>query len=222
MAPSVDLRLYGILDPERSRGRDLAALAAAAVAGGATILQYRDKHGTTRAMVDRAAAILAAIAGSGVPLLVNDRIDVALAAGADGIHVGRDDMRPELARRLLGADAVIGLTIKSSDDVAGIPPGIADYLCIGGVFDTASKDNPAGPIGLEGLRRLVAEARARAPGLPVGAIAGIDAANAGDVLAAGVDGVAIISALFMADDVAAAARHLRRIVDEALAREGVR
>jgi len=215
----VDLRLYGIVDPALGRGRDLGALALEAVAGGCTLLQYRDKQAATRAAVEQARALKAALDGTGVPLLVNDRVDVALAAGADGVHLGRDDMHPADARRLLGEGAVIGVTLKSAGDadaLAGLP---VDYGCVGGVFATASKHNPDPPIGLGGLAALVARARA-ARRLPVGAIAGIDAANAAFVIAAGADGVAVISALFAADNVAAAARDLRGIVDRSLASRG--
>jgi thiamine-phosphate diphosphorylase len=215
----VDLRLYGIVDPAVGRGRDLGALALEAVAGGCTLVQYRDKQAVTRAAVEQARALKAALDGTGVPLLVNDRVDVALAAGADGVHLGRDDMHPADARRLLGEDAVIGVTLKSAADADGLAGLPVDYGCVGGVFATASKPNPDPPIGLGGLAALVARARA-ARRLPVGAIAGIDAANAAFVIAAGADGVAVISALFAADDVAAAARDLRGIVDRSLASRG--
>ncbi|MEA2935482.1 MAG: thiamine-phosphate pyrophosphorylase [Variibacter sp.] len=213
----VDLRLYALLDPARAGGRTLPDLARALVSGGATILQLRDKNGSTRQMVESARAIKGAVADSGVPLLINDRVDVALAAGADGVHVGWEDMSVEDARRLLGPDAIIGLSIKNSGQVARAPFALLDYACIGGVFVTGSKDNPDPPIGTDGLRKLAAEVRARAPALPVGAIAGIDASNAASVIQAGVEGIAVISALSLARDPAAAARELRRIVDTSLA-----
>ncbi|MBB4017838.1 thiamine-phosphate pyrophosphorylase [Chelatococcus caeni] len=216
----VDLRLYAILDPERTRGRDLADLARAAAAGGATLVQYRDKHAGTRDLVARTRAIGAALAGTGVPLLVNDRVDVALAAGADGVHVGQDDMQAGDARRLLGPQAIIGVTLKTLAHVAELATLPVDYGCIGGVFATESKDNPDPPVGLAGLARLVDSARGTRPGLPVGAIAGIDATNAAAVIGAGADGIAVISAVFMAEDVEAAAHNLRGIVDGALAARG--
>ena len=111
MAGGVDLRLYAIVDPEVSGGHDLADLSRTLAAGGATLVQLRDKLATRGSMVERARAIKAALGT--VPLLINDRVDVALAAGADGVHVGQDDMAPEDARRLLGPDAIIGLTINS-------------------------------------------------------------------------------------------------------------
>lgn len=214
---TVDIRLYAILDPERTAGRPLAALADAAVRGGATILQLRDKHSGTRAFIERAVAVKAALAGR-IPLIINDRVDVALAAGAEGVHVGKEDMRAADVRRLMGPKAIVGVTLKDSGDLAQLDPVMVDYGCIGGVFPTASKDNPAAPVGLDGLARLRAEA-ARS-GLPVGAIAGIDATNAAAVIAAGADGIAVISALFMAKDVAAATTSLAAIVNGALAARG--
>ena len=214
----VDLRLYGILDPERARGRPLPDLARAAAAGGCTLLQYRDKHAGGRTLVETARALKAALAGTGVPLLVNDRVDVALAAGADGVHLGQSDMHPADARRLLGREAIVGLTLKTPAHADEMYRMAVDYACIGGVFATVSKDNPDPPIGLDGLARVAFRARLAAS-VPVGAIAGIDAANAASVIASGVDGVAVISALFMADDTAAAARRLRTSVDAALAEQ---
>ncbi|MGQ7792659.1 thiamine phosphate synthase [Faunimonas sp. B44] len=215
----VDLTLYGILDPARSRGRPLPDLARAAVSGGATLLQYRDKTGSTRQMVDAVRAIRAAVAGSGVPLLVNDRVDVALAAGAEGVHVGQDDMAAGDARRLLGPQALIGLSVKTEAEATGSPLDEIDYVCVGGVFETQSKDNP-GAVGVAGWRALAAILRRRRPGLPVGAIAGIDETNAAAIVAAGAEGVAVISALFMADEVEAAAARLRRIVEDARGASG--
>jgi len=212
-----DLSLYAILDPEQTRGRDLATLADAAVRGGVSILQLRDKHAGTRAFVERARAVKTALAGR-IPLIINDRVDVALAADADGVHVGREDMLPVDARRLIGPGRILGVTLKTSAEVAALDPAIVDYGCIGGVFPTASKDNPDAPVGLAGLARLRAEARAS--GLPVGAIAGITADTAGDVIAAGADGIAVISAIFTAEDVELAARRLHEIVDKARVRRG--
>jgi thiamine-phosphate pyrophosphorylase len=214
----VDLRLYGIVGPANGRGRDLGALVAEAVAGGCTLIQLRDKLSPTRAMVERARSLKAALAGTGVPLLINDRVDVALAAGADGVHLGQDDMDPRDARAILGDRAILGLTLKTpahAQAMRGLP---VDYGCIGGVFATTSKDNPEPPIGLDGLARVVAAGRDA--GVPLGAIAGIDAGNAAHVIGAGADGVAVISALFDAGDPGGAARRLRGIVDAALAARG--
>jgi len=213
----LDLRLYALVDPERANGRPLDDLAREVVAGGATLVQLRDKQASTRRLVQEARTIKEALRASGVPLLINDRVDVALAAAADGVHIGQDDMAVADARRLLGRQAIIGLSIKTMAQAQDAPLDLLDYVAIGGVFATASKDNPDPPIGAQGLRALAATVRARAPELPIAAIAGIDRSNAGDVIAAGADGVAVISALSMTPDPAAAARDVRAIIDRALA-----
>jgi thiamine-phosphate pyrophosphorylase len=214
----VDVRLNAIVDPERANGRSLVELTRLVVAGGATLIQLRDKLGGTRKMVEEARAIHAALNGSGVPLVINDRVDVALAVGAGGVHVGQDDMRVADARWLLGDNAIIGLSIKSVAQANEAPIEHLDYVGVGGVYATTSKDNPNPPIGLDGLRAIVDALRARKPDLPIVGIAGIDATNAAAVIGAGADGVAVISALSMKRDVEAAARELRGIVDAA--REG--
>lgn len=213
----IDYRLNAIVDGGLRDIGDLAELAAVAAQNGATVIQYRDKDASTRAMIAQASAIREALAGSGVPLLVNDRIDVALAAGADGVHLGRDDMEPETARRLLGPDAIVGLTVKNAADAGTAAAAPIDYACIGGVFATLSKVNPDAPVGLDGFAALRAQIAASQPALPVGAIAGIDVAKAGEVVRAGASGVAVIAAIFRAGDMAAATRALREAVDAALA-----
>jgi thiamine-phosphate pyrophosphorylase len=212
----VDLRLYALVDPEHAGGRELSTLARLAAEGGATLVQLRDKRSETRHMVESARAIKTALAPTGVPLLVNDRVDVALASGADGVHVGQQDMAVQDARRLLGPDAIIGLSIKRVDQAEAAPLDLLDYAAIGGVFATSSKDNPDRPIGTEGLARIVGTVRRRAAQFPLCAIAGIDASNAAGVIAAGAGGIAVISALSIADDPRSAARELRDIVDAAL------
>jgi thiamine-phosphate pyrophosphorylase len=214
----VDLSLYVLVDPARAGGRPPAEIAAAAVRGGATLIQLRDKTSGTRALVNEASAIKRVVGT--VPLLINDRADVALAAGADGVHLGQDDLDWRTARRLLGPRAIIGASAKSRADIEALPFGAIDYVCIGGVFATSSKDNPDPPIGVDGFRALAAPVRERAPGLPVGAIAGIDATNAADTVRAGADGIAVISAVVAALDPEQAARELRKIVDAELGARG--
>jgi len=213
----IDLRLNAIVDPERANGRSLVELTHMVVAGGATLIQLRDKHGATRRMIEEARAIHAALAGTGVPLVINDRVDVALVAAADGVHVGQDDMGVEDARRLLGSAAIIGLSIKTVAQANAAPLNQLDYVGVGGVYATTSKDNPDPPIGITGLRDIVAALRARRGDLPICGIAGIDASNTAPVIAAGADGVAVISALSAQNDPHGAARQLRAIVDQALA-----
>ena len=209
-----DISLYGLLDPQIARGRPLADLAVAAARGGATLLQYRAKLADTRGMISEVRAILSALAGTGVPLLVNDRVDVALAARADGVHLGNEDMDPADARRLLGPQAIIGATVKSKADLVALAGVPVDYICIGGVFATRHKDNPDPPLGLDGYRTLRAEARLVLGALPAGAIAGIDATNAAAIIRAGADGIAVIGALFAGDDPEAGARLLASVIAE--------
>lgn len=212
----VDLRLYGLLDPMRSGGRDLAELAVDAARGGATLIQLRDKDAATRVLVERARAIHRALRGTGVPLLVNDRVDVALAAETEGVHLGQDDMDVADARRQLGPGAIIGLTVKNEAHIDSASLGAIDYVAIGGVFETTSKDNPDPPVGVDGLKRLATRLRARRADMPVCAIAGITEDRIASVIGAGADGVAVISAIFMADDPKSAALRLRAAVDRAL------
>lgn len=220
----IDLRLIAIVDPERAGGHDLVDLARAVAAGGATVVQLRDKRGATRVMVEAARAIKQALAPLRVPFIVNDRVDVALAAGVDGVHLGPDDMAIADARRLLGPEAIIGASIKTVAEAELAPVGLIDYVGSGGVYVTLSKQQKNPPIGPEGLARIIAalheRARQRRKELPVCGIAGIDASNAGAVIGAGADGVAVISALSLTPDPAAAARALRQVVDAMLAKRG--
>src|SRR5215471_17045548 len=151
----LDLRLYAIVDPENTGGHDLVDLARAVAAGGATLVQLRDKVHDTAHMIAQARALKVALAPFGVPLIINDRVDVALAVDADGVHVGQEDMAVEEARRLLGAGAIIGLSVKSVEQAEAAPIELLDYVGIGGVFATSSKDNPSPPIGPAGLARIV-------------------------------------------------------------------
>ncbi|WP_313554805.1 thiamine phosphate synthase [Agrobacterium cavarae] len=212
----IDYRLNAIVDASLSDVAPLAELAALAAHNGATIIQYRDKTASTRQMIDQARAIVEALKDTGVPLVINDRLDVAMATGADGVHLGADDMDADTARRLLGPDAIIGLTVKSMADARHVAQAPADYACIGGVFETTSKVNPDTPVGLAGLKQIRTYLRNERPDLPVGAIAGITLERVPDVIAAGANGVALISALFRTDDIATTAKAFRNAVDDAI------
>ncbi|MGC2472202.1 MAG: thiamine phosphate synthase, partial [Pseudolabrys sp.] len=131
----VDLRLYALVDPAVAGGRPLADLATC-IASSATLVQLRDKHGSTRAMVEEARALRAVLEPKGVPLLINDRVDVALAAEADGVHIGQDDMAPADARLLLGRGAIIGLSVKTVEQAQTAPLDLLNYVAIGGVYST--------------------------------------------------------------------------------------
>lgn len=209
-----DLRVYVLIDPEHITGMSAADCAAAAVRGGVTLLQIRDKRGHTGNTIELARAVIAHARPKNVPVLINDRVDIALATGADGVHVGDDDMPPADARRLLGPDAIIGRSVKRIEQFGDTK--LIDYAAVGGVFVTHSKNNPERPLGVAGLRTMIGEIRKLAPKLPVCAIAGIDHGNAASVIEAGADGVSVISVITKAPDPEQATRRLRVIVDDAL------
>ena len=180
---------------------DLARLAAR---GGADRVQYREKRPVPRELcIMTLSEIRRGVAGYGTRLMVDDRVREALESGACGVHLGRNDMPAAEARRLLGADAVIGVTANDLDEARAADGGAADYLGVGPVFGTRSKDFPAKVLGLDGLSRIAA-----AVSLPIVAIGGITAANAGAVIANGAFGVAVLSAVVCASDPEQATREI--------------
>jgi thiamine-phosphate pyrophosphorylase len=214
---TVDLRLYALIDPAVANGRSLGDIAKR-IAGSATLVQLRDKHGSTRQLVEEARELTIVLAPLDIPLLINDRVDVALAVEADGVHIGQDDMSPADARLLLGKTAIIGLSIKTVEQAKAAPLELLDYVGIGGVYGTTSKETTSPPIGLSGFNAVAQAIRARDPKFPICGIAGINQSNAADVIMQGADGVAVISALSMAADPTVAARDLLSEVDGALVR----
>lgn len=185
------------------RGPDgLMAVVQAAVRGGVGLVQLREKQLGTRQFVERARALKALLAPLGIPLIINDRLDVALASGADGVHVGQDDMAAEDARRWLPR-GLIGLSIESLQQLPAAECAPVDYYGASPVFATATKADAAPPLGLHGLRAL----RQRSS-RPLVAIGGIDEHNAAAALAAGADGLAVVSALCSSTDPEATARRL--------------
>ena len=182
--------------------RGLLAVVQSAVRGGVTCVQLREKRLDTRAFVERARALKALLSPLRIPLLINDRVDVALAAGADGVHVGQSDMAPQDVRRLMPG-ALIGLSIESWQQMREAEQAPVDYYGISPVFATSSKADAAPALGLAGLQQLrLMTAR------PLVAIGGIQAGNVAAVMAAGADGVAVVSALCAAADPARAAQDL--------------
>ncbi len=208
----IDWSLYVVTDAGLSRGRSHLAVIEAAIAGGATVVQYREKAAATRQMIAEAQALRELTRRVGVPLIVNDRLDVALAIDADGVHVGQDDMPAALARRLIGPDKILGVsTANLAEAMQAVQDG-ADYLGVGPVLATPTKPDAAPPIGMDGLREIC-----RHVPIPVVAIGGINATNAADAIAAGAQGIAVVSAVVAAEDVATAARQLRALVAAARA-----
>jgi thiamine-phosphate pyrophosphorylase len=208
MARRFDLALYLVTD-HRQPFDAVRATVRAAVAGGVTIVQLRNPDLGGRALLEQALALRDDLAPLGVPLLVNDRVDVARAAGVAGVHVGQSDLPARAAREILGPDAIVGLSITAADQLAAVDPAAVDYLGVGPVFATGSKPDAAAALGLDGTRAV-----ATATALPTVAIGGLDIANVAAVMATGVDGLCVVSAISGAGDPAAAARALRRIADE--------
>lgn len=204
-----DWTLYLVTDRRLAGARPLPDLVAAAVRGGVTAVQLREKHCATREFVELARALKALLAPLRVPLIVNDRVDVALAACADGVHVGQSDMDCRDVRSLLGPSAVIGLSVENLDQAMAAPPD-ADYLGVSPVFSTPTKTDTASEWGLAGLAALRRAARRQ-----LVAIGGIHCGNAARVIGSGADGIAVVSAICAAPDPELAARALRREISRA-------
>lgn len=183
-------RLYPITDAQVS-GLSHAKQVAQLIEGGARLVQLREKRASPREFYRDAEASVIAAHARGTQIIINDRADIALALGADGVHLGQDDLPPEAARKLLGPDAIIGLSthnVLQAQLAASLP---VNYIAIGPIFSTATKDNPEAVVGLAGLRQV----RNVVGAIPLVAIGGITAENAALVIAAGADAVAVISAL---------------------------
>jgi thiamine-phosphate pyrophosphorylase len=201
------LRLVVILDVEAARGRDIAALARAAVKGGATMLQIRGKHLGSRALSDHVRSVLA-LKDARVPVVVNDRLDVAITAGAAGCHLGQDDLPIAEARGLVPAGFLLGGSAGTEDEARRCAAAGADYLGIGPVRATSTKPDAGDPIGVEGFRLILA-----ASGLPSVAIGGITAKDVPELMAAGAAGIAVSGAVLGAQDAEAATRELAGALD---------
>lgn len=183
-------RLYAITDASLS-GISHAEQVERLSLGGARMIQLREKRKSAREFFIEAEAALRVARERGVRLIINDRVDIALALDADGVHLGQDDMPPEAARRILGASAIIGFSTHNLAQAVAAASLPIDYLAFGPLFPTSSKENPDAVVGLDGLRRV----RSSLPSLPLVAIGGITPANAPEVLAAGADSLAVVSAL---------------------------
>ena len=201
--------VYPILDLELLRGRSAPDALRALAAGGARLVQLRAKSLADGALLEAARECLAAARGAGVPLIVNDRPDVARIAGADGVHVGQDDLPAAACRAVLGPAALVGVSTHDDAQLAAAAREPVDYLAVGPVYATRTKANPDPVVGLELVRR----ARALWAG-PLVAIGGITEENARAVVEAGADGLAVISAVLAHDDLAGAMRRLRRAAGE--------
>lgn len=207
---SFDLSLYLVLDPILCADMGMVETARAAVAGGATIVQLRDKHASTSAMIETGLALKQALAGSSALLIVNDDIEAAIAIGADGLHIGQDDLDARDARRRVGPDMILGLSVETEALASAIDAEIVDYAGVGPVFATPTKPDHKKPIGFDGLARII-----RLSPVPTVAIGGLKAEHAAEALAAGAKGLAVVSAICGKPDPEAATALIAEAIKEA-------
>ncbi|NGO64821.1 thiamine phosphate synthase [Rhizobium daejeonense] len=200
---NVDLSLYLVLDPVLCEPIGMVETARLAVAGGATLVQLRDKKATTHKMIETGRALKAALAGSGVPLIVNDDVEAAIAIGADGVHVGQNDMPVAEVRRLIGPNMILGLSIGSVELANALDPSVVDHVGVGPVFPTSTKPGHPPAIGFEGLAAVTA-----ASPVPVVGIGGLKLQHVVDTLATGAAGLAVVSAICGQPDPASATMEL--------------
>jgi thiamine-phosphate pyrophosphorylase len=207
---NLDYSLYLVTDRGLARGRTTLEIVSAAVDGGASVVQLREKDCSTRDFIEQALAIKEFLKDRAVPLIINDRVDVAQAVKADGVHLGQTDMPLETAKRILGDSMIIGISAESLQDAIDAEKGGADYLGVSPIYATPTKTDTAPPLGLEGLREI-----RKAVKLPLVGIGGLTRENSGDVIRNGANGVAVVSAIVAADDPEAAAKVLRHVIEEA-------
>jgi thiamine-phosphate diphosphorylase len=200
--------VYVVTDRFINPSRSHVDIAKAAVAGGACAVQLRDKEATTRQLLEWARAIRDITLRTDTLFIVNDRVDIALAADADGVHVGDDDMPVPVARRLLGAGKIIGRSVANEDEALKAVTEGADYVSIGSVFATSTKPDAGEPVGVEMVRRV---RQVLPPDYPLVAIGGITLQNAAAVFEAGADAVAVVSAVVCADDPVEAVKQLKQL-----------
>jgi thiamine-phosphate pyrophosphorylase len=203
-------RLHVLTDRKTSRGRSHLQVAEAAIAGGADVLQLRDKEASSARLYQEALQLRKLTRDAQVPFIVNDRLDIALAVDADGVHVGQSDLPASVVRRILGPGKIVGVSVATVEEALQAEKDGADYLGVGPVFEArGTKPDTSAPMGLECIARIRRHSR-----LPIVAIGGIDAENARKVREAGADAAAVISAIVSADDISQATRRLKRILEE--------
>ena len=206
----IDYSLYLVTDRGLSRGRSTLEIVEAAVRGGVTCVQLREKACSTLEFIEEAMAIKHRLKEMNVPLIINDRLDVAQAVGADGVHLGQTDMPLDTARNIVGTSMVIGISAESLEDAVTAEKGGADYLGVSPIYATPTKTDTAPPLGLEGLRAI-----RQAVDIPLVGIGGLNTENSAAVIQNGADGVAVVSAIVSAEDPEQAAGQLSRTIASA-------
>lgn len=205
--------LYLVTDRGLCGARPVEEVVLLAVKGGVSVVQLREKGLPTRRFIEQASRIKEILTPFSVPLIINDRVDVALGVGADGIHIGQGDMPYDVARRLMGPEAIVGLSVETWEDVENAQDLDVDYLGVSPVFETPTKMDTKAAWGLDGLARIKAFSRH-----PLVAIGGLGRENAEAVIRAGADCIAVVSAICSAEDPLIAARELSGIIMDALAK----
>jgi thiamine-phosphate pyrophosphorylase len=205
-----DVSLYLVTDRGLSRGRSQEFIVSEAVKGGVTMVQLREKDVSTRKFYEIALCLKNILAPLNVPLIINDRLDIALAVDADGLHVGQSDLPYAEARRILGKDKIIGLSVENVDQARLANDLDVDYIGLSPVFTTPTKTDTSRPLGLEGIREIAAITRHKIVG-----IGGINSTNAGEIIRSGADGIAVVSAIVSADDPRQAASELKHKIETA-------
>jgi len=204
-----DPSLYLVTDRSLAKGRPIEFIVEQAVKGGVTMVQLREKNCSTLDFVNLAILLKKLLATYRIPLVINDRLDITLASDADGLHIGQQDMPYVIARKILGKDKIIGLSVENIDQAKEIDKFDLDYIGLSPVFVTGTKPELANSLGLEGVRKIASFSRHC-----MVAIGGINAKNAAEVLKAGATGIAVVSAIVSADDPMNAAREIRQEVDK--------
>ncbi len=199
----VDYTLYLVTDRKQLLGRDILDVVSRAVDGGVTLVQLREKEATAREFLTIGRKIKELLTDKGIPLIINDRIDIALALDADGVHLGRDDMPIGIARRMLGRSKIIGLSAETLEDVRSPDMKYADYIGVSPVYTTPTKPELKSALGIEGLRKI-----REATKLPLVAIGGMKADNCREAVENGADGIAVVSAICSSPDPEKAAREI--------------
>jgi thiamine-phosphate pyrophosphorylase len=210
MKKDFDLSLYLVLDPLLCRDLGMVETTRAAVAGGATIIQLRDKEASTTAMIETGRALKRILHGTNIRLIVNDDVEAAIAVGADGLHIGQEDMNAADARRMIGPDMILGLSVETEALASSIDVRVVDYAGIGPVFATPTKPDHKQPIGFDGLARII-----RLCPVPSVAIGGLKAEHAASVYSTGADGLAVVSAICGQPDPQAATSIIAKAIKEA-------
>ncbi|MBW2318326.1 MAG: thiamine phosphate synthase [Deltaproteobacteria bacterium] len=207
---NIDYSLYLVTDRGLSRGRTTIQIVEAALCGGVTCIQLREKTCSTREFITQALSIKDHLKRHNVPLIINDRVDIAQAVNADGVHLGQSDMPIEMAKTILKDSMIIGISAESLEDAVQAEKNGADYIGVSPIYATPTKTDAASPLGLEGLREIRKSVK-----IPLVGIGGLNRGNAGEVINNGGDGVAVVSAIVAADDPEKAARELKKIIEQA-------